>query len=216
MTIGVLGDDRKTEFAETKGAKIEPQQTVLPQPANQFFNSADDQEILPNDSKVPAISLPDQSESTFSLPLPITALSLPSTGVAPQGIAETVTATIVEMVKSGTNAPVELALSPEELGRLTISIRQEGDVVFVNLTADRPETLDLFRRHGSDLVADLRQAGFAGASLSFGQNGQGHPSRFASANPGPNGQQNLPPPPLEATPHLSAQARQGSGVDLRF
>ena len=120
------------------------------------------------------------------------------------------------MVKSGDDGPLELALSPEELGRLTISIKHDGDFVRVTVIADRPETLDLMRRHGGDLVADLRQAGFSGASLSFGQGGQGGQPRFATAETATKDQstsQHLPP---ETKPTAPNRSRKGSGMDLRF
>lgn len=132
------------------------------------------------------------------------------------GLPTAVSPIIVDLVRSGNDGPLELALSPEELGQLIISIKQDGDFVRVTLTADRPETLDLMRRHGGELVADLRQAGFSGASLSFGQGGQGQQPRFANAEPtakNPPTPQHLPP---ETKPTASSRPRKGSGVDLRF
>lgn len=126
------------------------------------------------------------------------------------------TPAIVEMSKSGNDGPLEMALSPEELGRLTISIKQDGSTVHVTLTADRPETLDLLRRHGNDLVADLRQAGFSGASLSFGQGGQGQHPRFAQPEPASQHQPSPTHLPPETKPTAPSRALKGSGMDLRL
>ena len=145
-------------------------------------------------------------------PLPLVPLQSP----APPALPAAVSPTLVDMVKSGNDGPLELALSPEELGRLTISIKHDGDFVRVTVIADRPETLDLMRRHAGDLVADLRQAGFSGASLSFGQGGQGGQPRFANAETATHSQpspQHLPPDPKPAAP---SRSHTGSGVDLRF
>lgn len=38
----------------------------------------------------------------------------------------------------------------------------------VTIHADRPETLDLMRRHSEQLMQEFRQAGFERAELSFG------------------------------------------------
>lgn len=64
---------------------------------------------------------------------------------------------------------VEVLLSPQELGHVKFQIRHSGDTVSIFLSAERPETLDMLRRNGEDLLREFRQAGFAGASLDFGQ-----------------------------------------------
>jgi flagellar hook-length control protein FliK len=76
--------------------------------------------------------------------------------------------------------PFDLALSPEELGRLRFEMVTRGDAVTVMLSAERPETMDLLRRHAEALLLELRLAGFGSASLSFGQWGQ-PPSQPPSA-----------------------------------
>lgn len=64
---------------------------------------------------------------------------------------------------------VELTLTPEELGRIRFEIQQSGDLVRMVLTAERPETMEHLRRHLPEFLADLRQAGFSGSDISFGQ-----------------------------------------------
>ncbi len=123
---------------------------------------------------------------------------------------------IVEMARSGNDGPIDLALAPEELGRLTISIRQEGDFVHVSMMAERPETLDLLRRHAGDLLADLRQSGFSGASFSFGQSGQDRSSQAADTSLGTDdaaAPQAAPPDFKQPFPH---RAQNGAGLDLRI
>ena len=66
---------------------------------------------------------------------------------------------------------VELRLSPEELGSLRMSLGLDGDIVRVTITADRPETLDLMRRHAADLAAEFRSLGYEGAAFAFQQGG---------------------------------------------
>lgn len=68
--------------------------------------------------------------------------------------------------------PIEVLLNPAELGHLRFEIHQKGEHVQVVLTAERPETLDLLRRNGDQLALEFRNAGFSGASLSFGQWGR--------------------------------------------
>lgn len=68
--------------------------------------------------------------------------------------------------------PIEVLLNPAELGHLRFEIHQKGDQVQVLLSAERPETLELLRRNAEQLQSEFRNAGFAGASLSFGQWGR--------------------------------------------
>lgn len=63
---------------------------------------------------------------------------------------------------------VEIALDPEELGRVQMTLKTRGDILTLTIFADRPETLDLMRRHIDELSADFRDMGFADVSFSFG------------------------------------------------
>lgn len=123
---------------------------------------------------------------------------------------------IVHMLKDGDAGPLQLALSPEELGRLTISIHHSGSFVHVTLNAERPETLSLMRRHASDLVADLRQSGFSGASLSFGQGNQGRPTSPSKNAFNTTETVQIQSSAPETKQQPSGPPAKGSGVDLRF
>ncbi len=70
----------------------------------------------------------------------------------------------------------ELNLDPTELGRLRFTVVAKGDQVQVSLAVERPETLDLLRRHVGELRAELQEQGFANPALSFGQWGQDQPN----------------------------------------
>ena len=65
--------------------------------------------------------------------------------------------------------PVELTLSPEELGRVRMTFTTGDGALTMTLVADRPETLDLLRRHIDVLAQDFRDLGFANLSFSFAQ-----------------------------------------------
>jgi hypothetical protein len=111
---------------------------------------------------------------------------------------------------------VELVLMPEELGRVTIGFQGEGDTLRVHLAADRPETLDLLRRHAPDLAADLRAMGYDTAGFSFGSSGHPHPGQARPEDPAPDntaGQPTIPAP--GALPRPAAAGSSGS-LDLRL
>lgn len=90
---------------------------------------------------------------------------------APQ-LAPQLAAQILPHSSAAKTGPIEVVLNPAELGHLRFEIHQKGEHVQVVLSAERPETLDLLRRNGEQLATEFRNAGFAGASLSFGQWGR--------------------------------------------
>lgn len=111
---------------------------------------------------------------------------------------------------------VELVLTPEELGRVTISFQGEGDSLRVHLAAERPETLDLLRRHAPDLAAELRAMGYDTAGFSFGGSRQSRPGPavpVATPDDGDGG-----PAPCSSTAPVARHAPVGlSGtLDLRL
>jgi flagellar hook-length control protein FliK len=85
----------------------------------------------------------------------------------------TVITDVLNLAQSRPDAPTDLTLNPEELGRLRFEMTQSGDTIRVVLTVERADTLDLLRRNADHLMAEFKQAGFTGATLSFGQWGQG-------------------------------------------
>ncbi|MDO9639085.1 MAG: flagellar hook-length control protein FliK [Pseudotabrizicola sp.] len=76
--------------------------------------------------------------------------------------------TIVQIIQRGADTPVEVTLRPEELGKVRFDMLTTGDRLHITLFIERPEAMDLIRRHGEQLLNDLRQSGFSNPSLSFG------------------------------------------------
>lgn len=160
----------------------------------------------PDSFALPALAAP--SGQTFAVPPPILP-SVPVTQLAPLAVA---------IATDPGSGALDVALSPDELGRLHMHISTEGDSLRIAMTVERPDTLDLLRRHSEQLLADLRQAGFGGATLSFGQGstGEGRMAGSAPAEP--------PPPPADPVqadkPLLPAYPRgQSTGhapLDLRL
>ena len=120
---------------------------------------------------------------------------------------------------------VTVMLAPIDLGALHFEVTQKGDSLHLHLTVDLPATLDLLRRQGDQLIAELRQAGFANASLSFAAS-DGHPGNSHSGHGHPQGEDRnpqidktppLPPPAEDRAPAAQHPPRAPTGMlDLRL
>jgi flagellar hook-length control protein FliK len=87
-------------------------------------------------------------------------------------------ATQIAMAISNVNGnATEISLNPEELGRVRISLTAVDGAITLNVSAERPETQDLMRRHIDLLSQQFRDLGYGTISFSFGKekgDQQGH------------------------------------------
>lgn len=86
-----------------------------------------------------------------------------------------VAAQLAGVLRRGPSGATELALAPAELGSVRLQMEQDArdpDRLIVVITIERPETLDLFRRHAGELAEAIRNAGYSGTSIDFGQDGE--------------------------------------------
>jgi Flagellar hook-length control protein FliK len=195
-----------------------PRQTVAHDVAGKIAGRTDDGQAEPglaSDGKGSANGEQGELAPTGTLGPHIPTHSTGSIASAAPTTPASVTAAVVAAIPPA-NTPtdrVEVILSPEELGRVQMDFRADGDGIRVFLTAERPETLDLLRRHADQLASELRQAGYSGASLSFGQWGQpqgegrhrGHHTTIPQAERHISAL-SLPPP---------SKNMSGRGLDLR-
>ena len=106
---------------------------------------------------------------------------------------------------------VEVTLSPEELGRVRVSMQASESGMTVQITAERPETLELMRRHIDVLAGELRGQGHTGLAFSFAQNGKDHSENETRNQSVPD--DNMPDAPL---PKTTATLRDAGRLDLRL
>ncbi len=129
-----------------------------------------------------------------------------------------VSAVLVAQAHIRSEGPVLVTLNPEELGTLRFEMRANGEALHITLVVERPETLDLLRRHSEQLASEFRQAGFAGASFSFSGFGAGSGASAGGqdrAAPAPY----APPDARGAADETVAPRKQrgaGAGLDLRL
>ncbi len=91
-------------------------------------------------------------------------------------------------VQGSADRSFEILLNPAELGKVRIQMTPSDGGIIVSIQADRPETLDLLRRHADMLAQDFRSIGYGTAEFSFGQGNRGHPfsaqADFSGEGPG--------------------------------
>lgn len=87
-------------------------------------------------------------------------------------IANQMASAIAASTEAGT---VDIRLDPEELGSVQMSLKIRDGSLTMAIVADRPETLDLLKRHIEQLSAEFRAMGYGDVTFSFGgsQNGNG-------------------------------------------
>lgn len=63
--------------------------------------------------------------------------------------------------------PVELRLDPQELGQVRMVLTSQDQALTLVMSAERPETLDLMRRHIDQLARDFQELGYTDLKFSF-------------------------------------------------
>ena len=129
------------------------------------------------------VSERDDAPSDMTAPLAREAGHLTQPTRLTQEVPRIISAQLVEVARSHPDKPVELTLNPEELGRLRMTFQTEASSMNVILQFERPETLDLMRRHIELLAQDMHELGYDNVNFSFQQQGDaptdGHPKSDA-------------------------------------
>ncbi|WP_157958095.1 flagellar hook-length control protein FliK [Pararhodobacter aggregans] len=127
---------------------------------------------------------------------------------------------IAARLETGGPGRFDLALKPEELGhvRLKLVSHETGSLLIVH--AERPETLDLMRRHIGALEQDLRALGHDQLSLRFSGGNAGGAGQQATphAPPSQSASQGAPPadPRPQTQPAPAPTLRARDHLDLRL
>ena len=146
---------------------------------------------------------------------PVAAATL-SAHHAPPPQSHTIRTVVQQMHMAMPAAPdgaVEVRLNPEELGRVQMSISVQDSGVAVSISVDRPETMDLLRRHIDQLAQEFRDLGYRQTSFSFQQNGAGTGGGGASGG-GMTRQGSVAPDKPET--HQPAATTPAGGIDIRI
>ncbi|WP_176438525.1 flagellar hook-length control protein FliK [Actibacterium lipolyticum] len=130
---------------------------------------------------IPDVGAADQS---LDLPDPLPILE-PRSSAEPTRIAQTVSVQasqapvirqVVEIAHATQQGTVEVALNPEELGKVRMNLSTSEGSISVSILAERPETTELLRNNIDALGKELRALGYSDLSFDFagdaGQQGQ--------------------------------------------
>lgn len=74
---------------------------------------------------------------------------------------------LIEAFVRSEGGRTEIALNPEELGRVRFAMVATDAGMTLAITTERPETADLIRRNLEDLAREFRQMGFENLTFSF-------------------------------------------------
>lgn len=131
----------------------------------------------------PAVAPPPAQPPALPVPVPAPPAMATPLAAAPPPVSRQVADALVRMEGDVT----EITLAPAELGRLRITLTRDSQGLVVLLTAERPEALDLLRRHGDLLRQELAGQGEGEARLEYSAGGQdgtaGQAGRRANRGP---------------------------------
>ncbi|MBZ4022045.1 hypothetical protein CKO11_06190 [Rhodobacter sp. TJ_12] len=137
---------------------------------------------------------------------------------SPQHIAQQ----LAQAMPTSPDQPVEVSLSPEELGKVRLTLHSHDGAITVNVQAERPETLDLMRRNIDSLARDFREMGYSDISFDFGQqtdqrqSAQDRAEEARLAMPETGTEPERPVRFDDAALAIQRRATASGGLDLRF
>ncbi len=125
---------------------------------------------------------------------------------------------LAEAVVQLPDRTIELTLTPEELGRVRMTLATHDGTLTLAIHTDRPETIDLMRRHIDQLAQDFRDLGFSDLSFSFGHDDSarygGSDARQADITAAEPAAPTLVPIP--SIPGRGPRGEPDGGIDLRL
>jgi hypothetical protein len=211
-----------TETAQAAGPALAAGQRVavassaahLPAPFRAMLMSTDQMARLPIEDA--ALPLGDLAPgSTGERPSVGASSAGPATPPATRSVPVQIAQQIAVSVSVSESGHTELRLNPEELGRVRLSLSGAEGGLTVSITAERPETADLLRRHTDSLAREFAALGYGDVGFHF----EGE-SREDRAHDQPGGQAASAPEPTLTDPTDPQPPRRGivlgGGLDLKL
>jgi len=132
-------------------------------------------------------------------------------------LARSVVEQLVGAIRAGGDGTFDVQLSPEELGRVRLTLTSDGAEMIVSIAAERVETLELMRRHIDLLARDFRDLGYTSVQFTFAD-GDGRDPRGHAASGAYPADQGTAGDDLAAAeiPHLPQATSTADRLDLRL
>lgn len=150
---------------------------------------------------IDAVDAPSRPSTHHSLP----AIDRPET---PRAVA----VQLSEAVRSSDGDSISIRLDPEELGAVRMKLNHSDGHITVSISAERPETLDLMRRHVDQLAQEMRGLGYTSMRFDFQQQNQ----RNDQPSEGATGPQAEPESPAISPFRAPRQLAAAGGLDIRL
>lgn len=209
--------------AEPTSAVGETERATLTEPTGGSPHRAPPAQV--EETAAPVNATPDGGAGSAEQALAAPAAQLSGSGqdAAASAIAEgapdlarQIAQRIGEAFRNLENGGVEVALAPEELGHVRLVFRQNDSAApTILLQADRPETLDLMRRHVDLLAQDMRDLGYGDVTFLFQEHGQSREYRRSATRSDPAFTPDDPLPAIHTPIPPPAGAADGA-LDLRI
>jgi flagellar hook-length control protein FliK len=184
--------------------EAKPLVAPLPVPVLAPKDAANDQtpaSLVSIDQSIP-LAPAGRSSSATNPGLPFSQTQLP----------ESISAQISAAIRSENGGEIEIRLDPEELGRIRIVLSGKEAGMSVNVFSERPDVVELMRRHSNLLETELLEIGYRDADLSFHQESGGDQDSNQET-----AQQMKHVTPTEAQPSThSYTAGDNARLDIRF
>ena len=173
-----------TDPTDLKVPPVAPQETVVSSARSlpTLPQAVSDRTILFDTNAIVALETVELDKSPYGAALPIDAEnSLRALGTNSQFSLEPrqqipvrVVQMIAEAARNLPGQPVQLALSPEELGSVRLTLHTVDSAMNISVAVERPETLELLRRNIELLASELRDLGYSNLTFEFAQGEQQH------------------------------------------
>ncbi|PCH74971.1 MAG: hypothetical protein COC12_02400 [Rhodobacteraceae bacterium] len=134
--------------------------------------------------------------------------------------ARAVASQMADALSNAQSKKIEIALNPEELGRVRMVLSTSDAGISVSILAERPETLDLMRRHIDQLTEEFRNLGYVDIGFDF--SGDGTNSRFDEGSEGRQGFTEMEPDNNSADVPVGSETDNSTrppvlrGLDMRL
>jgi hypothetical protein len=210
--IALPPEGRSTSESMPRSAAIPVSSQIpnSPRPVSTIAETADNRQF---------IAVPDATTGVEPL------LSNLQTGTAPHASqshatpltsahAPKVAAQLVASALQISNGTTQIILNPEELGRVRMTLTTTEHGIAVAIAAERPETIDLMRRHVDLLVKEFEDLNRGDVAFSFGGNGTNSGETESKNEKTNRAEHDAATPDLATIPIRSTAT--SSGLDLKL